>query len=173
MLIRMLVAAPATATPAALGTMRFLPPLLGEVPQGRWRWDPVQRARRDSEHYCCEDQCGKSPATPVARLEHGLSYSAGSKATTASGGWAGAVVAASYSSSLFLLLGLDLELREVRGRPFCEEPAAGATDQRGAFDNRDGGRIRAGGGCPLARPVHRRVSPVPTGLLGWVPERAA
>ena len=44
MLIRLLIAAPATAPPVALGRMRFLPPLLGEVPEGRWGRDPVQRS---------------------------------------------------------------------------------------------------------------------------------
>ncbi len=43
MLIRTLVAASPAAPSVALGTMRFLPPLLGEVPEGRWGLDPVQR----------------------------------------------------------------------------------------------------------------------------------
>ncbi len=115
---RTLVAAPSTAPSVAACTMRFPSPLVGGSARRRaqragvrWGRDPVQRGRRDSEHHCCEDQSGKSPANPVARLEHRRGYSAGSKATTASGGWAGAVVAASYSSSLFSItwLGFGVE----------------------------------------------------------------
>jgi hypothetical protein len=48
--------------------------------------------------------------------ESGLVSRQDSKATTASGGWAGAVVAASYTTLLhFLILGFDSGVREVRG----------------------------------------------------------
>ena len=64
-------------------------------------------------------------------------------------------------------------MREVRGGPFGEDPAAGAADPRGAVDHRAGERVRAGGGCPPECQVRRRASPVPTDLLGFVPERNA
>ncbi len=84
------------------------------------------------------------------------------------------MVAASYTPLCFILcLGLDLELREVRGDPSVKTlpptpPISGGHSTIAAVVG-----VRAGGGCPLARPVHGRAPPVLTGVFGGVPESGA